>query len=539
MDAHTTVLNRTNAHTLNLARRVTALQKALDASEGRIDHTTAEKARSVLQRAGRRAALSGEKTVIALAGPTGVGKSSLFNALIGKDIADVSVKRPTTSQVRAVTWGKQHPNELLDWLGAGSRHLLEANDPHLTDLILLDLPDYDSVEIKHRETVDRLIEVVDALIWVVDPEKYADAALHEGYLQPLNEYAEVMMVAFNKSDQLSEADMNRCVRDLRQILNDNRLQATRIVVTAAQYGTGVAALLEMIKKTAAAKIAMTLRVLRDIRIAAYSIEIELGKASPVVNRQMVSTLAASVSDVVGVREKAASVEQDWLSKGWAVTGWPFVSRRHRKLKDPLQKVKASKRVKVDLSNETGSASFQGAVGRAKLSDALQSFADNVSADLPAGWKRAIWTAANREVNPLLSQLSDIASQNLVTTPKVSWWSVFRVLKIMGILTVVTGIGWLVSAPILSAFNYEPFPATYWFGLPAPVVLLIAGIVFGVLLGLLGRLLVRPGARRRAKTVTLQLLDQIEAVMQARVADPVVAELTRLSQAQAFCRTAIN
>ena len=63
--------------------------------------------------------------------------------------------------------------------------------------MLLDLPDFDSVEHAHRLEVDRLIELVDLVVWVVDPQKYADAALHDRYLRPLAGHAGVMLVVLN------------------------------------------------------------------------------------------------------------------------------------------------------------------------------------------------------------------------------------------------------------------------------------------------------------------------------------------------------
>ena len=66
--------------------------------------------------------------------------------------------------------------------------------------MLLDLPDFDSVEAAHRVEVDRLVAVVDLLVWVVDPQKYADGSLHEHYLRPLAPHREPMLVVLNQAD---------------------------------------------------------------------------------------------------------------------------------------------------------------------------------------------------------------------------------------------------------------------------------------------------------------------------------------------------
>ena len=82
----------------------------------------------------------------------------------------------------ASSWGDESAEDLLDWLQIPRRHALET-DPTmaaaLDGLVLLDLPDHDSTEVGHRMEVDRLVQLVDMLIWVVDPQKYADAAIHD------------------------------------------------------------------------------------------------------------------------------------------------------------------------------------------------------------------------------------------------------------------------------------------------------------------------------------------------------------------------
>ena len=50
---------------------------------------------------------------MALAGATGTGKSSLFNALVGAPVSQVGVTRPTTSQITAAVWGAEPATPLL------------------------------------------------------------------------------------------------------------------------------------------------------------------------------------------------------------------------------------------------------------------------------------------------------------------------------------------------------------------------------------------------------------------------------------------
>src|SRR6478735_9898007 len=119
----------------------------------RPDEAVAE-AERVAHQVDRRLALSGSSTVVALAGATGSGKSSLFNALSGTDLARVGVTRPTTSEPLAVTWGDEPTEDLLDWLQVPRRHALagagacgngtEPKELVLDGLVLLDLPDHDS-----------------------------------------------------------------------------------------------------------------------------------------------------------------------------------------------------------------------------------------------------------------------------------------------------------------------------------------------------------------------------------------------------------
>ena len=77
---------------------------------------------AVVDRAAARLRLSADHTVVAIAGATGSGKSSTFNALVGLDLAAVGVRRPTTSWASACVWGRDGADDVLDWLGIPERH---------------------------------------------------------------------------------------------------------------------------------------------------------------------------------------------------------------------------------------------------------------------------------------------------------------------------------------------------------------------------------------------------------------------------------
>ena len=93
----------------------------------------------------------------------------------------------------------------LDWLGAQRRHryarasALDDGEALLTGMLLLDLPDHDSVVTGSAALVDRLVKLTDMLVWVLDPLKYADASVHRRYLVPLAGHASVTTVVLIRS----------------------------------------------------------------------------------------------------------------------------------------------------------------------------------------------------------------------------------------------------------------------------------------------------------------------------------------------------
>jgi GTP-binding protein EngB required for normal cell division len=227
-------------------------------------------AEAVLKRAGERLRLSGNHTVVALAGGTGSGKSTLFNALSGATFSPPGVTRPMTRHVHACVWGMQGAAPLLDWLGVQRRHryarasVLDSGESDLDGLILLDLPDHDSVVTASMAAVDRLSKLADMVIWVLDPQKYADAAVHNRYLIPLAGHADVFTVVLNQVDLLAPQQARDCEEDLRRLLDAEGLLDAPVFPVSARTGAGLGELRALLTETVRQNRAVTDRIAADI-----------------------------------------------------------------------------------------------------------------------------------------------------------------------------------------------------------------------------------------------------------------------------------
>ncbi|MFC7647206.1 hypothetical protein ACFQX6_46805 [Streptosporangium lutulentum] len=142
------------------------------------------------------------------------------------------------------------------------------SDEEAAGLILLDLPDHDSIELSHRLEVDRLVELVDLLVWVLDPQKYADAVVHERYLRPLARHRDVMVVVLNQIDRLSPAAVERCLKDLRRLLDDDGLTGVPVVGISTRTGAGVSELRALLRSRVADRRSWATRLGADVGTAA-------------------------------------------------------------------------------------------------------------------------------------------------------------------------------------------------------------------------------------------------------------------------------
>ncbi|MFP3712888.1 GTPase [Puerhibacterium sp. TATVAM-FAB25] len=562
---------------IDLAGRTNALETAAREAAGRLEQALLDDARAVVTRARERGGLSAEHTVVALAGATGSGKSSLFNAVAGTDLAGTGVRRPTTSHAMAAVWGAG-AEPLLDWLDVPTRHEMPAGpvpeEPVpgrgglfrrqrtpagiTTGLVLLDLPDHDSVVVEHRVRAERLVERADLLVWVVDPQKYADAALHERYLRPLAGRADVVVLALNQVDRLAPEDAAAMVADLERLVAADGLAGARVLPVSAVTGQGVDQLRGLLAEAAQRREAATTRLALDERAVAERLVAACGQAPPErAGERARAGLRAALEDAAGVPTVVDAVRTSARRDAHAATGWPVTRWLGRLRADPLRRLGLRPdevRVPTDRTDlaRTSLPAARPSV-RAAAATAVRTYVGQVTDGAPDPWVLAARRRAQEGIDRLPDELDQaVAGTRLAAGRRPAWWRVVDVLQWLLLAALVVGLLWLGAAFALAYFQLPPLPTPVltvggaaWGGagpgldVPWPTVLVLGGVLLGVLLALVSRLFAAVGARRRASRVRRRLRESVARVADELVRGPVADELAALARCRAAARVAAS
>jgi GTP-binding protein EngB required for normal cell division len=520
----TLTVRRRSGRTRALADRLSALDDALELARGRLDSGVVAEAERVAAKAGERLRLGDTHTVVALAGATGSGKSSLFNALAGSEVSQVGMRRPTTGVAHAAVWGSDDAGPLLDWLDVPRRHAVDAGaDAALDGLVLLDLPDVDSVEERHRLEADRLVERVDLLVWVLDPQKYADAVVHDRYLAPLAGHGDVVFVVLNQVDRLSSAARAGCLADLSRILDAEGLRGVPVVPASARTGEGLSVLRTELARRVSAKRAANARLAADLDDVAESMGVGCTGASEGVGRREREGLVDALTDAAGAEQVVNAVERNHRLRAAQAMGWPFTRWVSRLRPDPARRLRLratpSELVRTSLAGPSG-------VQRARVDSALRDLSDQAAAGLAEPWPdvvRAATTRQRAELPDLLDRA--VAGADLEIGRRPRWWRVVGVLQFLLALVVLVGLLWLAALFVI-AWLQLPRPPTPEIGVvPLPTILLLGGIVAGLLLALVSRWMAGVGARRSAARARRRLEERVRSLAEDAVIGPVQRELS--------------
>lgn len=466
-----------------LNRRGARIANAIEVAGSRIPPDVAEAAQVELDRVDHRLRLGVGHTVVALVGGTGSGKSSLFNAISGLDFADVGVIRPTTAQAAACSWGSTAA-ELLDFLGVDPTRRIQRDsvldrDEHrdLEGLVLLDLPDHDSVESGHARQVDRLLPLIDLLVWVVDPQKYADNVLHERYLRALAGREDSMLVVVNQIDTIPADTQEQVRADVARLLSEDGLQDVQVLLTSVREGTGLEPVRDRLAQT----------------VASPSVSARTARA------QLEAT-ASRLRSHVGATQPEPDDAQTTAENLATASGVPAVS-------ESIRAAVASPR-QVALSPTQRPA-------RSRIDAIRERWLAKATAGMPERWQEAV-TAQVPPAQAFYDHLWRALSR--VPLPDSTEHSARRMRAIAQVLLTL-GVLALAAAGVLAGLG--------WLGMTTPPAALIwacagggtAGVLAAVMLRLIARRRRRAAAAARASAYLTAVTDELRTVVTTDLIEP--------------------
>ena len=584
------------------ARSVASLKEAISYGEGRVPETVLIDAAETLERLSQRRELSTEHTVIGFFGATGSGKSTLFNAIAGQNIALSAPTRPTTSTVQAAIWEAEGSEELLDWLGIDKRvypqtqalaaegEATEGNEavggvaapnavtepaPGLFNrirravggrgemrtrtggLILLDMPDFDSVTTTNRDLAARMMRYVDVLVWVVDPQKYADAVIHRDFMVPLAASGAQALCVLNQADKLAPAEVPAVLASLTRLLQAEGTEAHLLaapIAVSARTGEGVDALRDMLAQVAAAKSLSLQRTDAQLHATASQLRTYAGGEGTVLagayaldaEQKLVQACYTSSHTEQVLQAATASYRRAAGQRtGWILTRW-----MSRLKADPLRRLHLGQQDETkSTSKAEKSAGMLGsdsenapelvasslpplsAAQKAGMANAVRQYSKQMANRIDEPWKRSIKEAAlSRE-----AELPELLERDMV---RIDYglgrtrapWVVFNALQWIALLSALAGVAWLtlISGMAYLQIQLPPAPTPEGSPVPLPTLLLLLGVLLGIASAGVGRLLTAMGSRYYARKLRGRLQTGMEKAVQSCVVAPVQQEAKRLA-----------
>ncbi|MEU9831021.1 YfjP family GTPase [Streptosporangium sp. NPDC048047] len=528
--------------------RLAALARVVELGPDRVDPEILSGSGRLLLRAGDRLKLSSEHTVVALAGGTGSGKSTLFNAVSGLELSPTGVRRPTTARTHACVWGLDGAGPLLDWLQIQWRHrfarasALDRGEGRLHGLILLDLPDHDSIRALTDTEADRLIQIADLVVWVLDPQKYADASTHRRYVTELAGHDAVTIFVLNQADRLEPEERAECVSDLADLLRREGVTDPVIVTTSALTGEGVDELKAVLAETVTRRRAAVQRIEADLdRLTARLTKAMPAEGAPAaaasVDEARRIGLTDALCDAVGVPAVGEAMENVYGVRATEWLGWPYARWIAALRPDPLSSLRLGG-LKEEIRGLTG-----GAVSAqpAEVDNAVHALADGLTTGMHEAWRNGIRDAARSHADRLPGVLSEELSEVAPRLDRVpAWWRLARVWQYLLVLLFVAGLAWAGTALAYGVFGAGKPPAALEFFADAASLPWVGLMMFSVLgLGLLSataaRNIVAMRAENERERLEREMRRRVAAVAGELVIDPVEKELSRYNEFYAAMR----
>ena len=506
-----------------LGERLAALEEAAHIGAPYLSPAHREGLERVARAGAERRALSAEHTVVGFFGATGSGKTSLFNAVVGEDLGKAAARRPTTSSPLAAIWEADGSEELLDWLGVEDRRVRQGEFARgAGPLILLDLPDFDSVEASNRVIAERLAGQVDVLVWVSDPEKYADSVIHDQFIRPHANHSAVTLAVLNKADLLAAGDVGTVADSYAGLLRNDGLSNVQVVPTSTITGAGIDDLRGAIARVAKAHTAQTARIEADIRSVAqgYAGVRGVGGVDKHAKRDMDAVLAqAAGADRIAETTAAAYRKRLRERTGWLMTSWIT-----RFKPDPLRRL-GLRETPDELGVHRTSMPELDAASKAVANRGVRDYATKVADGLPQEWSAAVADRAEDVSTGLPAELDRAVARASLPAEPSKGWSVLTVFQWFALLAALVGVLWyllvaFVPGVLTPLLGGDLVPDVE--GWPIPTLLIMAGLLTGLIIGLTSAVfggLLGSGVKRRTRAAVQK---QVAEVSQTAVVDPLLA-----------------
>ncbi|MDE1642397.1 dynamin family protein [Actinotignum sanguinis] len=520
------------------------LEQALDLGGDYLDGAVRGQARDVLARARQRGLVGTERTVVALAGATGSGKSSLLNAIVGQEVAGVAATRPATRTPLGVSG--RHASDVLDWLGVRERKVLLQLAPDTTaNLVLVDLPDIDSTADTHRAQAERIIARADVVIWVLDPQKYADAVVHEDFLAAMGEYHSSLLIVINQIDRLSAADEEAIVADLGRILAAEGVSAD-IVAASALTGVGVEEIRGALVEIAAGKRAAAEKLAADVRTVGAALTENLvdqgGYPRDLTDIAGVDDLVTGLARAGGLNSAARGAADNYRRAARRATAWPLLRGWGRRALPGGGKGTGADLMRSSVAGVTSHSSHSGVMSDAgatsyvadgsgavassgtveKTRVALGEFIAQAARFLPRSWRGAVRDETSRQPPRLADSVARIIARESQAWHRPRWWGVAAALQWLAFAALVLGaLG--IGAGIITEAGGVALPL----GLRrASLMCVVAGAVCGVVVSMSTRAARTHGAQRVERQVTTRARGAIDTEVRDTVLAPFRTEMER-------------
>ena len=305
------------------------------------------------------------------------------------------------------------------------------------------------------------MKLLDLLVWVLDPQKYADAAIHDRYLAPLATHSDVMVVVLNHIDTVPADRRIAMVEDVRRLLDQDGLIDVPVIATSARQGDGVAELRSEIARRVADKRSTRHRLDADLRAVAGRLNEENGSGKPrSLAAGRVQAMEEALADAAGVPTVVSAIERSTRMRARQATGWPVVSWLSRLKPDPLRRLhldlgEAGKQL---TSRSRTSIPEATPVQRARVDTEVRALADDVSAGMSRPWADAV-----RRASVCAGPTSATSSTPRSPAPTSGWrgsrpGQAVRLLQWVLIVAALTGGAWTVALAASGSLGDDSVPA---------------------------------------------------------------------------------